>query len=87
MDKAPRIVVGGDIGGGKSVAQMQMLIKEIKKLDGTPVANKIIAEEYNEKLQRISGGDVGARIWVMGDLIHCTVVYPNSAVKELLEWR
>ena len=82
----PRIAVGSYPYGGKSVALMQEIIREVKKLDNTSVSNRIIAEAYNKKLEQLSGGAINVRIWVMGELLHCTVIYPNKQMKELLEW-
>ena len=85
-EEYPRIVVGDVASGGKTIAQIQNLIRIIKKIDGTKTSI-IIAENYNKKLQKLSDGSIGLRIWTdFDDTLRCTVIYPNSAVKERIEW-
>ena len=86
MTEKPIIIVGNNIGGGKTIAQIQDLVRIIKKIDGTKTS-KIIAETYNKELQQLSDGRIGVRIWHDFDnTLRCVVVYPNSAVKERIEW-
>ena len=85
-EKRCKVIVGNNIGGGKTIAQIQDLVRIIKKIDGTKT-NKIIAESYNKELQQLSDGRIGVRIWHDFDnTLRCVVVYPNSAVKERIEW-
>ena len=86
MTEKPIIIVGNNISGGKTIAQIQDLVRIIKKIDGTKTS-KIIAESYNKELQQLSDGRIGLRIWHDFDnTLRCVVVYPNSAVKERIEW-
>ena len=85
-EKRYRVIVGNNIGGGKTISQIQDLVRIIKKIDGTKTS-KIIAESYNKELQQLSDSQIGLRIWNDFDnTLRCVVVYPNSAVKEQIEW-
>lgn len=57
----PRIVVGDVASGGKTIAQIQELVRLVKKLDGTDKRNLLIAENYNKELQQLSDGSIGLR--------------------------
>lgn len=82
----PRVVIGQD-NDGKTVAQMKEIIRLVKKLDGDDIINKPTAEYYNEQLKKLSNNRIGIRIWNDWDnKLRCVVVYPNSAIKELMEW-
>ena len=84
--KEPRIAIGNTLGGGKTVAQMQDLIRLAKRLDGMDKKYLLIAESYNKELQKMSGGSIGLRIWVDWDnSLRCIPIYPNSIIKELME--
>ena len=85
-EKVPRIIVGNYPSGGKTVAQMQDLIRLAKKLDGMDKGYLLIAQNYDKELQKMSGGSIGLRIWVdWDDSLRCIPVYPNSAIRELME--
>lgn len=87
MTERPIVIVGNNISGGKTIAQIQELVRLVKKLDGTDKRNLLIAENYNKELQQLSDGRIGVRIWHDFDnTLRCVVVYPNSAVKERIEW-
>ena len=84
-EKQCKVIVGNNVGGD-NIAQIQDLVRIIKKIDGTKT-NRMIAESYNEELQQLSDGRIGLRIWIGFDnTLRCTVVYPNSAIKERIEW-
>ena len=85
-EKHPRVVVGDYPRSGKSLGQIQDLIRIIKKLDNTKTS-PIIAESYNQELQKLSHGRIGLRYWTdWNNLLRCVIVYPNSIIKELCEW-
>ena len=82
----PKIVIGQS-RDGKTLTQMKEIIRLVKKLDGDDVINKPTAEYYNEQLKKLSNNRIGVRIWNDWDnKLRCVVVYPNSSVKEFMEW-
>lgn len=82
----PKIVIGQS-DGDKTLTQMKEIIRLVKKLDGDDISNKLIAECYNEQLKKLSNNKIGVRIWKDWDnTLRCVVVYPNSSIKEFMEW-
>ena len=82
----PKIVIGQS-RDGKTLTQMKEIIRLVKKLDGDDVINKPTAEYYNEQLKKLSNNRIGVRIWNDWDnKLRSVVVYPNSSVKEFMEW-
>ena len=70
----------------EQLKKIQDLVRIIKKIDGTKT-NRMIAESYNKELQQLSDGRIGLRIWNDFDnTLRCIIVYPNSAIKERIEW-
>ena len=82
-----KILVGGSARGGKTLAQIQYLIKLVKRLDCRSKKNIATIKYYDELLQKLSGGSIGVQFWMDWDnTLKCKVIYPNSAVREMLEY-
>ena len=45
-EKRCQVIVGNNVGGGKTIKQIQNLVRIIKKIDGTKT-NRMIAESYD----------------------------------------
>ncbi len=81
--ECPQIEVGTD----KNFLEIKNVIRLAKRLDKGDIRDKLIAENYNKELQELSNGSIGLRIWTDWDnSLRCIVIYPNSAIKEFMEY-
>ena len=79
-------MVGNPPRSGKTIMLMRELIQAIKNLENTDTSNQSVMKAYADKLEDMSGGDIGVRWWIHENKLHCTIVYPNNTTRELLEW-
>lgn len=71
----------------KELEQLREIIKKIEEMDDVPDPDgtqKHIVEAYNEELQSLTGNNLSTRIWEYDGRLHCTVIYPNSIIRDMI---
>lgn len=61
------------------------LIREIESYNKQSKDYKTVVEFLDENLQLISNNMLCTRLWVLNDILHCVVLYPNREVRDFFE--
>ena len=83
----PEIVIGLSDEKQKELENLyecKCLIRYIESYDNTCVRHRFLVENMDKSLRELSNGNVCTRIWRVGDVLHCVVIYNNDLIKDKL---